>query len=141
MILHTNRHFFPKYCIITVRTFGRKKSKWTRFKSYFHSVGKILALSRMSGPVLSACHVPVWPGEIYVPLFIWTPDCRFKEDFVFEQMCVYYTGDYIEYTLIGHFIKYTLLRPGCIPFCLQNCLNFSWLAQRCKKDCVALCGL
>ncbi len=30
------------------------------------------------------------------------------------------------YTLIGHFIRYTLLVPGWTPFCLQNCLNSSW---------------
>ncbi len=30
------------------------------------------------------------------------------------------------YTLTGHFIRYTLLVPGWTPFCLQNCLNYSW---------------
>ncbi len=30
------------------------------------------------------------------------------------------------YTLTGHFIRYTLLVPGWILFCLQNCLNSSW---------------
>ncbi len=31
------------------------------------------------------------------------------------------------YTLTGHFIRYTLLVPGWTSFCLQNCLNSSWL--------------
>ncbi len=31
-----------------------------------------------------------------------------------------------DYTLTGHFIRYTLLVPGWSPFCLQNCLNSSW---------------
>ncbi len=30
------------------------------------------------------------------------------------------------HTLIGHFIRYTLLVPGWTHFCLQNCLNSSW---------------
>ncbi len=31
-----------------------------------------------------------------------------------------------QYTLTGHFIRYTLLVPGWTRFCLQNCLNSSW---------------
>ncbi len=29
-------------------------------------------------------------------------------------------------TLTGHFIRYTFLVMGWSPFCLQNCLNYSW---------------
>ncbi len=36
------------------------------------------------------------------------------------SICIY------KYTLTGHFIRYTLLVPGWIPFCLQNCLNSLW---------------
>ncbi len=31
------------------------------------------------------------------------------------------------HTLTGHFIRYTLLVPGWTHFCLQNCLNSSFL--------------
>ncbi len=35
-------------------------------------------------------------------------------------------ADEWEYTLTGHFIRYTLLLPGWTHVCLQNCLNSSW---------------
>ncbi len=37
-----------------------------------------------------------------------------------------HTHTHTHSTLIGHFIRYTLLVPGWTPFCLHNCLNSSW---------------
>ncbi len=47
-----------------------------------------------------------------------------KQKHILDLICIYI---YIHtHTLTGHFFRYTLLVPGWTPFCLQNCLNYSW---------------
>ncbi len=47
--------------------------------------------------------------------------------YFFAPLCVYICiYIYIYITITGRFIRYTLLVLGWIPFCLQNCLNYSW---------------
>ncbi len=44
---------------------------------------------------------------------------------MYNRVYLYIHNKYT-HTLTGHFIRYTLLVPGWTPFCLQNCLNYSW---------------